>query len=93
MPEIYRKDKLLRNKKHLSLGKSIEFTEEEKSKVTRCKGIRSTHPCKDPVFRCKICGNSGCSQVLVDKCSAQGFKNAKCLHCGAIDNKIPVMSE
>lgn len=80
MPEIYRKDKLLRNKKNLSLGKSIELTEEEKAKVARCKGIRSTHPCKDPVFRCKICGNTGCSQVLADKCSSQGFKNAKCLN-------------
>lgn len=70
-----------------------DLTEEEKAKVTRCDGIKSSHPCKNPVFRCSECGNYGCDQELADKCTKQGFKNDKCLNCGMTGTKIPVMKE
>lgn len=93
MPEIYRKDKLLRKSRHTNHKRHVDLTEEAKAKATRCKGDRNTHPCKDPVFRCTVCGNFGCSQDMLEKCSAQGFKNAKCLHCGSVDSDVPIMED
>ena len=69
----------------------LEMTEEEKARVAKCDGIKHEHPCKNPVFRCSACGNYGCAQEVVDKCTIQGFKNDKCLHCGEIGTRIPVM--
>ena len=71
----------------------IEMTEEEKAHVVRCRGIKDTHPCKNPVFRCAECGNYGCDQEVLDKCSEQGFKNDKCLHCGVLGSRIPIMEK
>lgn len=69
------------------------MTEEEKEKVARCTGIKAEHPCKNPVFRCTECGNYGCDQEVIDKCTAQGFKNDKCLNCGAVGTRMPVMED
>ena len=71
----------------------LEMTEEEKARVARCDGIKHEQKCKNPVFRCSECGNYGCDQVVPDKCPAQGFKNGKCLHCGALETRIPVMED
>ena len=76
------------NQKH-----HLEMTEEEKALVARCDGIKHDHVCKNPVFRCTACGNYGCDQEVADKCAAQGFKNGKCLHCGATGTCIPVMKK
>ena len=67
------------------------MSKEEKAKVARCRGSKSGHPCKDPIFRCLECGNYGCAQEIVAKCPEQGLKNGKCLQCGAIESSIPVM--
>ncbi|MHB1452376.1 MAG: hypothetical protein ACYCYM_00270 [Saccharofermentanales bacterium] len=69
----------------------IDLTEEEKAHLARCKGLKNTHPCKNPIFRCPVCGNYGCTQEIAEKCSEQGFKNDKCLNCGTIGSPIPVM--
>ena len=91
MPEIFRKDKFLQKNRHLNQKLHMDMTEEEKAKVARCRGRKSGHPCKDPIFRCLECGNYGCTQDIIDKCPEQGFKNGKCLQCGAVDSNIPVM--
>jgi len=75
----------------LNQKRHYEMTEEEKARVARCDGTKHEHKCKDPIFRCSECGNYGCDQVVSDKCSIQGFKNGKCLHCGAMETRIPVM--
>lgn len=69
------------------------MTEDEKAHVAKCAGIKHEHPCKNPVFRCSDCGNYGCAQEVADKCSEQGFKNDKCLHCGLEGTRIPVMEK
>ena len=73
----------------------IEMTEEEKDKVARCPGKKGgiDHPCKNPIFRCTECGNYGCAQTEADICSEQGFKNDKCLNCGATGSRIPIMED
>ncbi|MFA9422887.1 MAG: hypothetical protein ACERLG_04880 [Sedimentibacter sp.] len=94
MPEVSPNNKLfprggvrLNNKRH------IEMTEEEKANIALCQGIKATHQCKNPVFRCTECGNYGCVQEVAGKCTQQGFKNDKCLHCGAVGSLIPVMED
>ena len=67
------------------------MNDEEKALVAKCDGLKQQHPCKNPVFRCTECGNYGCVQEVAEKCTKQGFKNDKCLHCGALNTKIPVM--
>jgi len=69
------------------------MTEEEKINIARCPGIKDTHPCKKPIFRCPECGNYGCTQEVPDKCSDQGFKNDKCLNCGVTGSRIPIMEK
>ncbi len=69
------------------------MTEDEKTDVARCDGIKSEHKCKNPVFRCAACGNYGCAQEVADKCSKQGFKNDKCLQCGTVGSRMPVMEK
>ncbi len=69
----------------------FEMTEEEKAKVVTCTGTKDNHPCKNPMFRCIDCGNYGCDQNVAEKCSAQGFKNDKCLHCGETGTRMPIM--
>jgi len=86
------------NKSRLRAGKfnmklHVDMTEEEKAKVAKCKGMKDGHVCKNPIFRCDECGNYGCAQTVPDRCEQQGFKNDKCLHCGAVDSRIPVMED
>src|SRR5450756_1488081 len=78
---------------HMNQKRHLDMTEEEKANVVGCTGNKEGHPCKNPVFRCTECGNYGCDQVFSDKCSEQGFKNDKCLHCGTVDSRIPIMNE
>ena len=84
---VWRRGGRLNQKRH------VDMTEEEKAQVAKCDGIKHEHPCKNPVFRCSECGNYGCAQEVADKCPAQGFKNDKCLHCGAMGTRIPVMKK
>jgi len=83
----YQRGGRLNEKRHL------EMTEDEKAHVATCTGNNMEHPCKNPIFRCSECGNYGCDQEVVDKCPDQGFKNDKCLHCGAVGTRIPVMKD
>ncbi len=76
---------------HMNQKRHFDMTPEEKANVVNCHGIKEEHPCKNPVFRCTECGNYGCDQDFVDKCTEQGFKNDKCLNCGAVGTRIPIM--
>lgn len=77
----------------LNQKRHLELTEDEKATIALCSGNIGGHPCKHPIFRCLDCGNYGCDQVVVDKCPDQGFKNDKCLHCGAVGTRIPVLQD
>jgi len=77
----------------LNQKRHVDMTEAVKEHVAKCEGIKNDHPCKNPVFRCSECGNYGCAQEVADKCSEQGFKNEKCLNCGLMGTRIPVMEE
>lgn len=92
MPEVLPNNSLWRRGGRLNQKRHFELTEEEKAKIATCQGIKHSHPCKNPVFRCSECGNYGCDQVVAEKCTIQGFKNDKCLHCGAVGTRIPVMA-
>ena len=70
-----------------------ELSEEEKKNVATCDGIKQSHICKKPVYRCSECGNYGCDQEVLDKCSKQGFKDWKCTHCGVVGHIYPVMKK
>lgn len=85
--QLWLRDGKTNQKKH------IEMTEEEKANIADCSGKKGNHPCKNPVFRCITCGNYGCSQEIVDKCTEQGFLNDKCLYCGSLGTRVPVMKE
>lgn len=93
MPGIFPNNKTWRRGGRLNQKRHIGMTEDEKTDVVKCDGMKSEHPCKNPVFRCKECGNYGCAQEVMDKCSKQGFKNDKCLHCGTVGSRIPVMKD
>ena len=93
MPELSRYNQIWRRGGRLNQKRHLEMTEEEKALVAKCDGIKHEHPCKNPVFRCSSCGNYGCAQEVADKCPAQGFKNDKCLHCGELGTRIPVMKK
>jgi len=77
----------------LNQKRHLEMNEEEKENVATCTGEKAGHICKNPIFRCSECGNYGCAQEVAEKCTAQGFKNDKCLHCGAVGTRIPIMKE
>jgi len=77
----------------LNQKRHLELTETEKANVATCKGIKNTHICKNPIFRCSKCGNYGCDQEVAEKCDAQAFKNDKCLQCGEVGSRIPVMKD
>lgn len=93
MPEVLPNNTRWRRGGKLNQKRHVEMTEEEKAHVAKCKGIKNEHPCKNPVFRCSECGNYGCCQEVTDKCTNQGFKNDKCLNCGAVDSRIPIMED
>ena len=77
----------------LNQKRHVDMTEEEKAKVATCRGEKAGHVCKNPVFRCTECGNYGCAQEVIDKCTEQGFKNDKCLNCGAANTRVPIMED
>lgn len=93
MPKVFPNNKRWERNGRLNQMRHIDMTEEEKLNVATCDGIKLQHPCNNPVFRCSECGNYGCAQEVAEKCSKQGFKNDKCLHCGAMNSRIPVMKE
>ncbi len=78
---------------HINQKHFVDLTSAEKDRIARCDGKKDSHPCKNPVFRCTECGNYGCDQIVADKCSKQGFKNGKCLQCGAAGHLVPVMED
>ena len=93
MPEIHSASKFWLRGGKMSQKRPIEMAAEAKQQVVKCTGFKKEHPCKNPVFRCKKCGNYGCSQIVPDKCSRQGFKNDICLVCGTRDNRVPVTEQ
>jgi hypothetical protein len=93
MPEVSPNNKFWFRGGKLNQKRHIEMTEEEKSHVAICDGIKAGHPCKNPLFRCTECGNYGCDQTVADKCTKQGFKNDKCLNCGTQGNRVPIMED
>lgn len=94
MPKVFPNNQLWhRGGARLNMKRHFDMTEEEKANVATCTGIKKEHVCKNPIFRCTECGNYGCSQDVVEKCTDQGFKVDICLHCGAADTRIPVMKE
>jgi len=93
MPKVVPNNKFWMRGGHMNQKRYIDLTEDDKASVARCRGIKDAHPCKKPIFRCAECGNYGCDQEVVDKCSAQGFKNDKCLHCGVTGSRVPVMQK
>lgn len=50
--------------------------------MASCPGKRDKHTCGRTLYRCKKCGNVGCDQVQVGKCTNQAFSGSKCLKCG-----------
>lgn len=93
MPRVFPNNKYWLRGGRLNQKRHIDMTVEEKALIARCLGEKDNHPCKNPVFRCSECGNYGCAQEVAHKCSDQGFKNDKCLQCGAIDTRIPIMQK
>lgn len=93
MPKVMPNNKRWLRGGNMSQKRHLDMTDAEKANIVTCVGIKEEHPCKNPVFRCVDCGNYGCDQEFVEKCSAQGFKNDKCLHCGAVGTRIPVMKD
>jgi hypothetical protein len=93
MPRVLPNNKQWMRGGHINQKRLLSMNEDEKANVARCQGIKSEHPCKKPIFRCAECGNYGCDQEVVDKCTAQGFKNDKCLNCGVTGSRIPVMEK
>jgi len=93
MPAVFPNNSFWERGGRLNQKRHVDMTEEEKENVVKCDGVKSDHMCKNPVFRCKECGNYGCAQEVSDKCTKQGFKNDKCLQCGIIGSRIPVMED
>lgn|SRR5665647_2027124 len=93
MPKVNPNNEFWMRGGHLNSKRHFEMTDKEKANVVSCRGIKHSHPCKNPVFRCEECGNYGCDQEVTEKCTAQGFKNDKCLHCGVTGSRIPIMKE
>ena len=93
MPKIFANNQHWMRGGNINQKRHIDMTDEEKANIATCSGNKDEHPCKNPIFRCSECGNYGCAQEVLDKCSEQGFKNDKCLHCGAVGTRIPVMKK
>ena len=93
MPEIFPDNKRWERTGRRSEQHRVDLSEEELANAARCEGIKQEHPCKNLVFVCEDCGNYGCAQETADKCTEQGFKNDKCLHCGKVGTRSLVMKE
>jgi hypothetical protein len=93
MPKVLPNNKRWPRGGRMNQKRHLDMTAEEKANIATCTGNKDEHPCKNPIFRCSECGNYGCDQEVLDKCTEQGFKNGKCLHCGATGTRIPVMKD
>ena len=93
MPKVFPNNKYWMRGGHINQKRILDMTEDEKENVARCQGVKNEHLCKNPIFRCLECGNYGCDQEVIDKCTEQGFKNDKCLNCGVTGSRIPVMEK
>jgi hypothetical protein len=93
MPEVFRNNELWHRGGKLNQKHHFDMSEEEKTHVAKCRGIKKDHVCKNPIFRCIECGNYGCDQEVADKCTDQGFKVGICLHCGSTGTRMPVMAD
>jgi len=93
MPKVLPNNKYWLRGGRMNQKRHVDMTDEEKKNIVTCPGIKDEHVCKNPVFRCIECGNYGCAQEVSEKCTEQGFKNDKCLHCGSVGTRIPVMKE
>lgn len=93
MPSVVPNNEFWLRGGRLNQKRHVDMTEEEKENVAKCTGIKHTHPCKNPMFRCTQCGNYGCAQEVIEKCTEQGFKNDKCLNCGATGTRLPIMAD
>jgi hypothetical protein len=93
MPKMNPNIKSWRRGVRLNQKRHIDMTDEEKANIAHCSGIKNEHTCKNPVFRCSECGNYGCSQDVLNKCTEQGFKGDKCLNCSVTESLIPVMKD
>lgn len=93
MPKVFPNNKYWLRREYINQKRHAELTEQERENIARCDGQKHTHPCKNPVFRCPECGNYGCDQATAELCTAQGFKNDKCLNCGVVGKSVPVMQD
>jgi len=93
MPKVFSNNEYWLRGGHMNQKRHIDIDGWREKNIACCPGDKDKHLCKNPVFRCSECGNYGCDQESLDKCSEQGFKNAKCLHCGVVGTQIPVMAE
>ncbi|MFA6308208.1 MAG: hypothetical protein WC677_00460 [Clostridia bacterium] len=93
MPKVFPNNRYWLRSGNMNQKRHVDMTEEEKLNISTCQGIKEGHICKNPIFRCSKCGNYGCDQVSIEKCTEQGFKNGKCLHCGSTETRIPVMKD
>jgi hypothetical protein len=58
--------------------------------MLHCRGrhkIRVT--CNRVIYRCKMCGSTGCDQNEQAQCTGQNFLQGKCIKCGDAE-KEPV---
>lgn len=54
---------------------------------TLCEGVRPGHAiiCNGTLYKCTACGNTGCRQTVVDRCTNQAFDvKFGCVKCGAV---------
>jgi hypothetical protein len=93
MPKVFPNNKFWLRGGRMNQKRHIDMTEEEKKNVADCRGDKDGHVCKNPVYRCSECGNYGCAQETIEKCTEQGFKNDKCLHCRSVGTRIPIMKD
>jgi len=51
--------------------------------MAKCQGEKQANiKCAAPLYRCKKCGNVGCSYGAKNYCTKQAFLNSSCLRCG-----------
>ena len=55
--------------------------------MAMCPGSKGGRKCNSTLYKCKTCGNVGCSQSTEGKCTNQAFKMSKCLKCGKSGGK------
>ena len=93
MPGVFDNNKFWERGNRLNQKRHFDLTKVQKANIALCTGSKQNHLCKNPIFRCSECGNFGCDQEVKDKCDAQAFKCDKCLKCGAVGSRVPVMKQ